>query len=190
MLVLLAYSFYNKTSGLTVADVQSADFATWMVDVEKSVPKFGDSTGTFMDDMVRLGPSTYDVIAVYENLAIERIDAARNRWGDLQVLYPPGTIFSDHPYAMLEAPWTTPEQRAAAAQFRDFLLSRPIQELALQYGFRPADPSVPVTNGDPNNPFNKYQAYGVKVDIAQQVETPSGEVVGALLALWQQQVNR
>ncbi|MDZ4719998.1 MAG: substrate-binding domain-containing protein, partial [Roseiflexaceae bacterium] len=191
-LMLLAYAYHNKSSGLTSADITDPAFQKWLLEVETAVLEFGDSTGTFMTNMVQFGPSKYDVVAVYENVAIENIQAAQGRWGqDIKIYYPPATMFSDHPYAVLDAPWTTPEQRAAAVQFRNFLLSRPIQELALQsYGFRPADPNVPLLTNDANNPFNKYKTYGVKVDIAQQVQTPTGDVVSTLLDLWRRQINR
>ena len=190
-LILLAYGYHNKTGKLTNADILDPGFQKWFLDIENSVLEFGDSTGTFMNNMVLFGPSKYDFAMIYENLAIESIDKAQGRWGDtLRVVYPPATLFSDHPYATLVGDWTTPEQRAAAGQFRQFLLSRPIQELALQYGFRPADPSVAVVTNDPNNPFTKYAKYGVKVNVAQQVETPPGEVIGTLLDLWRRQINR
>jgi hypothetical protein len=191
-LMLLAYAYHNKSSGLTSADITDPTFQKWLLEVETAVLEFGDSTGTFMTNMVQFGPSKYDVVAVYENVAIENIQAAQGRWGqDIKIYYPPATMFSDHPYAVLDAPWTTPEQRAAAVQFRSFLLSRPMQELALQsYGFRPADPNVPLITNDANNPFNKYKSYGVKVDIAQQVQTPTGDVVSTLLDLWRRQINR
>jgi hypothetical protein len=189
-LMLMAYAYHQKTSGLTVADIGDAGFQQWFSDVERSIPVFGDSSGGFMQEMVLRGPSQYDLVATYENLAIENIDNARSRWGNLRVYYPPATMFSDHPYATLEAPWVTPEQRAAATQFGEFLRSRPMQELALQYGFRPADPNVPIQTAGPNNPFTKYQASGVRVDIAQQVQTPSGEVVAALVELWRRTTGR
>lgn len=190
-LILLAYGYHKKTSGLTADDIRSPDFQAWLADTERAVVEFDDSTGTLMTDMVRFGPSKYDVVVGYENLAIEHIATARERWGDaLRVVYPPATLFSDHPYTTLQAPWTTPEQRAAADQFRDFLLSRPTQELALQYGFRPGNPAVPVAGDDPSSPFNKYRQNGVQIDIGQQVETPQGDVVNTLLELWQRQVNR
>lgn len=190
-LMLLTYGYHNKTSNLTNADILDPAFQRWLLDIETAVLEFGDSTGTFMTSMVQFGPSKYDVVVVYENLALENIQAAQGRWGNIRIYYPPATMFSDHPYAILQASWVTPEQRLAAAQFRDFLLSRPIQELALQpYGFRPADPNVPILSNDPENPFNKYRDFGARVDIAQQVQTPSGEVVSTLLDLWRRQVNR
>jgi hypothetical protein len=190
-LILLAYGYHNKSSGLSSADIVDPAFQQWLSEVETAVLEFGDSTGTFMTNMVQFGPSKYDLVVVYENLAIENIEAAQNRWGqNIRVYYPPATLFSDHPYTILQDPLTTPEQRAAAAQFRDFLLAQPNQELALQFGFRPADPNVAVITNDPNNPFNKYAQYGVKVDIAQQVQIPSGDVINTLLDVWRRYVNR
>jgi hypothetical protein len=190
-LILMAYGYYGTASKLTSAEITNQDFQKWFLEIENSVLEFGDSTGTFMDNMVRFGPSKYDLAAVYENLAIESIDKAQGRWGDtLRVVYPPATLFSDHPYALLEGDWTTPEQREAADTFGKFLLDRPQQELALGYGFRPADPNVAVITSDPSNPFKKYEQYGVKVDIAQQVEMPSGDVIATLLELWRRQINK
>jgi hypothetical protein len=190
-LILMAYGYHNKTSKLNTADILDAGFQQWFLEVENSVLEFGESTGTFMENMVRFGPSKYDLAAVYENLAIQHITNAQGRWGDtLRVVYPPATLFSDHPYAIVQGAWTTPEQRGAAEQFRQFLLTRPLQELALQYGFRPADPGVSIMTSDPNNPFTKYAPYGVQVDISQQVEVPPGEVIATLLDLWRRQINR
>jgi ABC-type sulfate transport system substrate-binding protein len=106
------------------------------------------------------------------------------------VYYPPATIISDHPYAILNAPWVSSEQRAAAARFRDFLLSREIQELALQSGFRPADPGIAIQTDDPNNPFNRYAAFGVASDITQQVVVPPADVLNALIDVWTTEIQR
>lgn len=189
-LILLAYAYHNKTSGLSSQDVLDPEFQRWMEAIELGVLEFGDSTGTFMDNMVRYGPSKYDFVAVYENLALENIEAARGRWGDIQVMYPPATMLSDHPYAILDAPWVAPEQAEAAAVFRDYLLGREAQELALQAGFRPANPEVAVIDTDPNNPFNRFAAYGVQVDIQQQVQVPPADVINTLIDLWRRRINR
>ncbi len=185
-LVLLSYGYYDKTSGLASGDITNAEFQQWLDAIENSVQEFGDSTGTFMTNMVNFGPGKYDFVAVYESLALDgSIENARGKWGQpIRIYYPPGNILSDHPYAILNAEWVTPEEREAAALFRDFLLAPDTQALALQYGFRPADPSVPIVTDDPNNPFNKYKDYGVQIDIPQIVETPSASVLNELLNLW------
>jgi hypothetical protein len=188
-LILMAYGYYERTSGLAPGDVLDPGFQNWLETMELAVLDFGASTGTFMTNMVQFGPSKYDLVLVYENLAIEHLEAAQGRWGQpLRIYYPPATMFSDHPYAVLGDPLTSPEQRAAAERFREFLLARPQQELALQFGFRPADADVAIVSNDPNNPFNRYTEYGVQVAIAQQVENPSSETLNTLLDLWRRRL--
>jgi hypothetical protein len=181
-LLLLAYAFHNKSAGLTTADVADPAFQAWLEEIGAATLEFSGGTGAFMTDLARFGPSKYDVVMVYENLAIERIEAAQRQWGQLRVHYPPATSLGDHPYAILGAPLTTAAERAAAERFRDFLLARPAQELALQYGFRPVSPEVSIAGA--TSPFERFAAYGVRADIAQQVETPSAPVLAALLDMW------
>ena len=101
-LILMAYEFQKKRSGLEVKDVLDEKFQAFMKGIEKGVPKFGDSTGTFMEEMVLYGPSKYDVVVTYENLAIQHIPNAIGRWGNLRVFYPPQTMWSSHPIAVLK----------------------------------------------------------------------------------------
>jgi len=98
--------------------------------------------------------------------------------------YPATTLWSDHPVAVLHADWVTEPQRVAGRAFIAHLRSRPAQELAMSYGFRPADPSVAIKNGDPQNPFNRLADRGVKLDIPAMAAAPSGEVVRAMLMMW------
>jgi Ca-activated chloride channel homolog len=89
-------------------------------------------------------------------------------------------LWTDHPFAILNAPWVDTEKRAAAETFRAFLMERPQQELALKLGFRPGDPSIPI--GAPIDPANG-------VDPAQPktlLEVPSAEVLEAVRAVWVQ----
>lgn len=182
-LILLAYAYHDKTSGLTAADVADPGFQAWLETVERAALDVGASTGSFMTNMVRFGPSRYDVVMVYENLAIENLEAAGRQWGPVGVYYPPATMVSDHPYAILGDPLTTAEQRAAAERFRDYLLSQPLQELALQLGFRPANPAVSIAGAD--SPFSRFASFGVLPAVAQQIETPPPDVVAALTGLWE-----
>lgn len=196
-LILMTYGYHEKTGGLTPADVADPDFQRWLAELQAGVspPSRGgallSSTGPLMDDIVLAGPSIYDFGIVYENLALQSIDRAARRQGQaLRIFYPPATMLSDHPYAVLQAPWVSREQRAAAAEFGRYLLSRPAQELALSYGLRPADPGVSLSGAGPNNPFERYRQHGARVDIAQQVETPPAEVTTALIELWQRSMSR
>jgi ABC-type sulfate transport system substrate-binding protein len=143
-----------------------------------------------MTDMLRFGPSKYDVAVVYESLALAQIGTADGRWGKLRLYYPATTLWSDHPVEILQAPWVTEAQRVAARAFVAHLKSRPIQELAVTFGFRPADPTIPLKTADAKNPFARLSDRGVKLDIPPMASPPSGEVVRTMLQMWSRNVTR
>lgn len=189
-LLLMAYEHHGKTSNLEVADILDQGFQTFVKAIEDGVPKFGDSTGTFMEEMILFGPSKYDVVVSYENLAIEQIPNAQGRWGNLRIYYPQHTLWSSHPAALLEAPWVTPEQKEAGRTLIGFLRAPEAQRGALRYGFRPADPSVPILSEQADNPFTAARAYGVRTDLPGAVEPPPGPVISNLMEMWSRQIGR
>jgi hypothetical protein len=183
-LLLMTLEYYGKTSGLTVGDLLKPEYQAYIAAIEKGVPKFEGSTGTFMTDMIRFGPSKFDIAVVYENLVISQIENAQGRWGSLKVYYPDTTLWSDHPVALLQGDWVTDAQKQAARTFVAFLRSRPMQERALSFGFRPADPSVPIRTADAQNPYTRLAPYGVKVDIPPVATPPDGPVIRNMLTMW------
>jgi len=180
----MTFDFLGKPGGIEVGDLLKPKLQTFIKELEKGVPKLESSTNAFMTDMLRFGPSKYDIAVVYESLALSQIANADGRWGKLRVYYPATTLWSDHPVEVLQAPWVTPDQKAAARAFIAHLKSRPIQELAITYGFRPADPTVPLKTADAANPFTKLTDRGVKLDIPPMAAPPSGEVVRTMLQMW------
>ncbi|QRN99593.1 substrate-binding domain-containing protein [Archangium violaceum] len=188
-MLLATLEFYGKRSGLSVGDLLKPEYQTWVKELEKGVTRFETSTGTFMTDMVRFGPSKYDMAVVYENLAISQIGNAQGRWGNLKVYYPALTLWSDHPAALLLGDWVTPEQQDAARKWLAYLRSRPVQERALAFGFRPADPSVPLKTQDAANPFTRLASQGIQVDVPPVAEVPEGPVVRNLLTMWSRVVG-
>jgi ABC-type Fe3+ transport system substrate-binding protein len=189
-LLSMTLEFYGKPTGLEVSDVLSPKYQQFIKELEKGVPRFEISTGQFMTDMIRFGPSKYDVAVVYENLAVSQIENAEGRWGALKIYYPATTLWSDHPAAVLKAEWVTEPQRAAARAWLDYLHSHPAQELALTYGFRPADPTVPIKTADAKNPFTRLAPQGVKVDINPMATPPEGAVIRNLMLMWSRVVAR
>src|SRR5262249_50782315 len=188
-LLLMTLEYYKKTSGLDVGDLLKPEYQTWVKEIERGVPKFEKSTGTFMTDMVRFGPSRYDMAVVYESLAISQIDNAQGRWGNLKVYYPQVTLWSDHPVAVLTANWVTSAQRQAARAYVGYLRSREVQEQALSWGFRPADTSVPIKSADARNPFTRLAQFGVKLEIPPAASAPAPPVVRNLLTMWSRVVG-
>jgi ABC-type sulfate transport system substrate-binding protein len=132
-----------------------------------------------MKEMVLRGPSQYDALILYENLAVDFMDEARGLWGELRVAYPEPNLWNEHPYYVLDAPWSGPAERAAANRFLDFLLSEPVQRRALEHGFRPGNPSVPVRSAD--SPLVRAERYGVRLNVPPMAEPPRAEVVTNLL---------
>ncbi len=188
-LYLMTLEYYGKQK-IAIEDLLDAKYQDFVKGIEKGVTKFESSTGTFMTDMVRFGPSKYDIAVVYESLAISQLGDAAGRWGKLKVYYPSTTIWSDHPVALIEGPWVTEPQKAAGRKLIAFLRSKPAQQRALEFGFRPADTSVPIVSNDPQNPFTRLAADGITVDVPPAASPPEGPVVRNLMMMWTRVVQQ
>jgi hypothetical protein len=188
-LLLMTYNYFEKDTGLSGGDVLDPGYQAWYSDFGRNVAKFGDSTGTFMEEIVAYGPSLYDLVAVYESTAIEQAENALGRYGELQVYYPPVTHLSDHPFCVLQAEWVTPQEARAAQMFVDFLTGPEMQEVALlQHGFRPVDRDISLDQA--GSPFQRYAANGLRIDLPPEVETPPGSVLNTMLDFWTRNVER
>jgi len=179
-----AYAGVEKQRDLTLADLSTEKAAAFMTSVESSVIHYGTSTGFFAERMFERGPSYLSAAVLYENLIVAQ-ESKRLAGSSTQLpvvaIYPKeGTFWSNHPYVVLNAPWVTAEQKEAAATFQAFLLDRPQQLKALELGFRPADPSIPLTT-----PLDT--AHGVDINQPQTVlEIPTAEVIDGVQNLWKQ----
>jgi ABC-type Fe3+ transport system substrate-binding protein len=187
-LVLMSYDYRAKHAGLDNTDILDSKFQDWLRTIERNLvgarSGLSDSTGNLMTSMVQRGWSTYDVIFVYESVAIDYLQRANGRYGPLKVVYPKYNMWNDNPYYVLDVPWSSPEQRKAAKMFLDFLLGEDAQRQAMTHGFRPANTNVP-TNG-PDSPFAKYPNLGIRPDVPGIFcEPPKAEVMESLLLAWQ-----
>jgi hypothetical protein len=183
-LFLMTLDYFNRPARLTVEQLRQPAYKTWLQQIERGQGKFEASTGTFVTDLVRFGPSRYDIAVAYESLAIGEVENAGKRWGELRVLYPSPTCWSDHPIALLQGAWVSEPQKKAARELVKFLRARPAQEQALAYGFRPADPDVPVKTDDPKNPFTRLASSGIRIEIPGAATPPEGPVVREMLDAW------
>jgi Ca-activated chloride channel family protein len=143
-LVASTYAGAGKRSDLTSADVvRAADFVR---QVEASVVHYGRSSAFFADEMFLGGPAYLSAAVMYESDVVDSYLDPRYKDKAFPVVavYPKdGTLWADHPYAILDLPNTTPGLRDGAEQFRRFLLSPERQRIALRrFGFRPADPQA------------------------------------------------
>jgi Ca-activated chloride channel homolog len=184
-IVAMAYAASNPGRRLTVEDVQKPETGQFLRDLESAISHYGSSTGFFGDAMIQRGPTYLSAAVVYESIVASSYDAngvQKNPDFPLVAIYPKeGTFLSDHPLCIPDAPWMTDDLRAAAKIYRDFLLSKPAQERALQFGFRPSDPNIPISKPisiefgvDPKQPQNVLQSPDIKT-------------IDAVRALWEQQ---
>jgi hypothetical protein len=195
VLLMYANNFYQKTAPITVGEISADPFVQFLTAMETAVttPLIA-STGTLAEDVIVKGPAAYDFVLVYEALAIEHYKNAVSRQGRaLRIVYPAYNFYSDHPICLVDHPANTAAQRDAAAKYQQFLLRRDIQELALKYGFRPADPNVPIfgsSAGTPS-PFDDAQLRqgGLGPDIGQLITVPDGNTLRQLLAIWRRAFN-
>jgi Ca-activated chloride channel family protein len=138
-----AYAGAGKRRALGGEDLSARRTRDFIAQVERSIVHYGKSTGFFADKMLARGPSYLSAAVLYENLVIESYAKAPSP--ALVSVYPAeGTFWADHPYAVLDAPWVSAEQREAAEAFLAFLKRREAQQRALELGFRPADPSISI----------------------------------------------
>ncbi|MGJ8655771.1 MAG: substrate-binding domain-containing protein [Akkermansiaceae bacterium] len=181
-LVLSAYDYHNKYKDLTASDIVDSNFRKWFYELETGANTKMNSTGNLMREMVSKGASVYDVILVYENLAMSYCENAKGRSGEFVVIYPKKNIWNENPYYIIDAEWSSNDQRKAAQVFYEFLKTEEMQREAVNQGFRPDNLNVPIKAAD--SPFMKYAKNGIEIEINQVCEPPSGDVITNLFTGW------
>ncbi len=197
-LIAQNYAAAGKTRDLSQEDLNRPDVIGYNKDIESAVVHYGDITMTFLNNWYRADQrgtalQYVSAVAVEEKSVIDYnqgnpdgvLDAGeepRKPRIPLVSIYPKeGTLFSDNPLYVLDAPWVDENEREAARQFIDFVTKPENQQRVLQYGFRPGNPQVavgaPITkdNGaDPDQPQTLLQ-------------TPQPAVLVGLLDKWAEQ---
>jgi Ca-activated chloride channel homolog len=170
------YAATGKTKDLTLEDLARPDVEAFARGVESAVVHYGDTTLTFLNNLYRSdrrgAPYGYaSAVAVEEKSVVDYNsgnpdgildpgEKPRKPRVPLVAIYPKeGTLFSDNPLIVLDAPWVSKNEAAAARKFASFVTEPKNQRRVLKFGFRPGNPAVaigkPITaaNGlDPNQP--------------------------------------
>jgi len=179
-----AYTGSEKQRDLTIEDLKKDGVRDFMASVQTSIIHYGTSTGFFAERMFERGPSYLSAAVLYENLVISQENkrlAGSSSQLAVTAIYPKeGTFWANHPYIMLNAPWVTPDQRQAAEIFQNYLLARPQQVRAIELGFRPADPAIPLTAPlDAQHGVDPKQPHTI-------LQIPKTEVIYAIQELWKE----
>jgi Ca-activated chloride channel homolog len=186
MLMALANNYYQKTARITVQELSNDDYVKSMTSIINAVTQpLLSSSGVLMEDFIAKGPSSYDIVVVYEALAIEHFKNAIGRHQiPLRIIYPTYNLYSDHPMCLIDHPSVTPAQREAALEYQAFLLSAEAQKLALQYGYRPADLSIPLFGANTVFDDPQMKAAGLGAKIGQELVVPDGNTINQMITIW------
>ena len=197
-LIAQTYAATGTTRALSLEELARPDVVAFGEAVESGVVHYGDITMTFLNNWFRADQRgtalTYvSAVAVEEKSLIDYNlgnpdgvldpgEEPRPPRIPLVAVYPKeGTLFSDNPYIVLDAPWVDEAEAAGAEAFRDFVQRPENQEKVLTFGFRPGNPEVAIS--DPITASN-----GVDPDQpAATLEVPDPPVLVDLLDRWADQ---
>jgi Ca-activated chloride channel family protein len=197
-LVAQAYAANGKTTDLSIEDLRKPSTAEFARGVESAVVHYGDITMTFLNNWFRAdqrgNPYGYvSAVAVEEKSVIDynrgdpdgvlqEGEEPRPPRVPLVAIYPEeGTLYSDNPLYVLEAPWVDEAEAEAAAAFVEFVQRPENQEKVLEFGFRPGNLDVAI-----DEPISAE--YGVDPQQPETLlEVPEPEVLAQLLEDWEDQ---
>jgi Ca-activated chloride channel family protein len=175
------YAGAGKTRGLTIEDAQHQATLDYVGAIEKTVRYYGEGEWAVVQQVLEKGPAYLDAFVCQEQLVIyfnRQADAP----GRLVAIYPvEGSLWEDHPLALLETPSLTDQQRVVFGHFRDYVTSQEAQMLALSLGYRPADLSIPLD--DPASPIKPENGVN-PVEPQTTLQVPSPAVVEVVKDAW------
>lgn len=188
LLAVLAefYAGAGVTRGLTVDLATRPDVLEYVKAVESTVRFYGENEDRVVEQLEQEGRNFLNLFVAQERVVIDW----NRRHGDqrLVALYPAeGTLWTDHPLALLELGQVegelavTANQRRTFQSFAEFLLAEPAQRHLLAAGYRPADLRIPL-EGE-GSPFAGTDA----VDWRQPQTTlqmPPAEVMEVVRNYW------
>jgi Ca-activated chloride channel family protein len=179
-MVAAAGEYYGKTN-ISVEDVTNPEFQTWLGELMSSMSDLSGGTYT-VADLALFGYTTGDAGQLLESDLLVNMQGIQTRWADpLRIVYPQYVTWFDFPFTVWMGPETSALEKNAALEFEKYLLSAAIQEQALAYGLRPANPDVPV--GGEGSLFDQWQDQGVLgiVPRSTAMRSPDRDVLQALL---------
>jgi Ca-activated chloride channel family protein len=186
----------GTSSDLTLTDLKNPRVQAYAQAVEKAVVHYGDTTLTFLSNLQAAddrgeGLRYISAVAVEEKSVWDYNQG--NPTGDpttlgqhrkprtpLVAIYPKeGTLLSDSPYAVLQAPWVDEPVQKAAAAFLSYLRGDKAQERFTQAAFRRYD-------GQPGSVITEANGLLPK-EPRLVLSPPAPNVLAQVQTLWAQQ---
>ncbi len=194
-LVAQSYAAAGKASELSTGDLASSEVTSANRRLESAVVHYGGSTTTFLDnwrraDLQGTGLQYLSALIVEEKAVLDYNmgnpdgiigpdETPRPPRVPLVAVYPEeGTVYSDHPFFVLDAPWVSDTARAGARLFGEHVLRPENQERALEVNFRSGHPDASV--GHPIDPANGADPTQPRTVF----EVPEPDVMAKLIDHW------
>jgi Ca-activated chloride channel family protein len=172
---------FVSVSGKRPEDLTVEDVTAHQADIQKiqnKITRYGTSTSSLARSMAKNGPFWASVGSVYESSVIA---ANRDRpagQAKYVAVYPKATFTSNMRGILLQTPWVNDQEKAAAAQFLDYLQQPETQALATELGLRPGTPGVPLSNKfSPEFGVNANANY-------DSYRPPEAAVVESMISAW------
>ena len=181
----LTYSTLGKTEGLSADEVYSETVVEAFRRVEQNTYHYGIQSRPLMQILAQRGPEYLHAVTTSEAETLKtNAEFASSLRYPLVFIFPAkGTFWSEQPYCILDGDWVSEEQKEAAEIFKDYLLEKPQQELAITHYLRPVDSSIPLRAPlaleDGTDPR-------VTTDTVPALQSPSAEVSSAVKDVFHQ----
>ncbi len=173
------YAASGKTRGLTVDDVKAPSVQEYVSALEKTVRYYGEGEAATAQRLAEKGRDYLDAFVASEQVVI---DTNQKPGLDLVAVYPKeGSLWQDHPLALLEAPGLSDLNRETFRAFASYITSPAAQQIILSKGYRPADLSLKIDGA--NSPINSQNG----VDPTQpqtSLQVPSAAVLDVVRETW------
>ena len=166
----------KRPEELTVADIQQ--YQTQVQAIQQKVTRYGISTNSLAQDMVKNGVYWASIGSVYESSVIQaNANSSANSTG-YQAIYPAATFTSNMRAVIPNTPWINDNEKAAAEQVIDYLRSPEVQTIAVNLGLRPGVPGIELgAKFSPQLGVNAEANY-------DSLRSPKSEVINAMLQSW------
>jgi Ca-activated chloride channel family protein len=177
------YAGAGVQRGLTAEMAQNPKTLEFVNAVEKTVRFYGESELAVIQQAAKAGAKDLDAFVTPEQLVVAFNTGVFGKPpAKLIALYPAeGTLWADHPLALLETPELTANQRRTFQAFREYLASAEAQKEILRAGYRPADLSLSLAG--PDSPLTA--ANGVDHSQPQTtLQLPPPDVVAVVQNVW------
>jgi hypothetical protein len=179
-MVAAAGEYYGKTN-VSVEDATDPAFQAWLGEILSSMSDLSGGTYTAFD-LALFGYTTGDAGLLLESDLLVNMQGLQTRWAEpMRIVYPAYVTWFDFPFTVWMGSETTALEKNAALEFEKYLLSVDVQEKALAYGLRPANPNVLVTGE--GSLFDQWAGQGVLgvVPRTTAMRSPDRDVLQALL---------